>query len=194
MPKPIATWNPARDAWETDQGSFCGHWAAFSGTWPTSGTTRSGTAYALPTSALLTADSGSSSLLPTPEAKLSDSGPDYARAGRDGSGGDDLTTTVFRALLPAATLPTPRVAASRTGYSAATRQDSMSGPSLEQAVEIARGELPREFQTWEELPPSWQPEDYAATDALMVLSGGRTPTRSDDGSNDSDGMLPLPPN
>jgi hypothetical protein len=39
-------------------------------------------------------------LLPTPEAKLSDSGPDYARADRDGSGGDDLTTVVHRSLLP----------------------------------------------------------------------------------------------
>ncbi len=49
-----------------------------------------------------TVGSGSSSLLPTPEAKLSDSGPDYARAGRDGSGGDDLTTTLHRLM------PTPR--------------------------------------------------------------------------------------
>lgn len=39
-------------------------------------------------------------LLPTPEAKLSDSGPDYARSGREGSGGDDLITTVFKTLLP----------------------------------------------------------------------------------------------
>ena len=36
-------------------------------------------------------------LLPTPEAKLANSGPDYARAGRDGSGGDDLITTAARA-------------------------------------------------------------------------------------------------
>jgi hypothetical protein len=43
---------------------------------------------------------GGGDLLPTPEAKLSDSGPDYARAGRAGSGGDDLTTTVHRMLLP----------------------------------------------------------------------------------------------
>ena len=43
---------------------------------------------------------GGGELLPTPEAKLSDSGPDYARAGRPGSGGDDLTTTVHRMLLP----------------------------------------------------------------------------------------------
>lgn len=39
---------------------------------------------------------------PTP--KSSPSGPDYARAGRDGSGGDDLATAVARE-----TFPTPRV-------------------------------------------------------------------------------------
>ncbi|QFP94447.1 DNA methylase [Gordonia phage Keitabear] len=36
-------------------------------------------------------------LLPTPEAKLANSGPDYARADRDGSGGDDLITAAARA-------------------------------------------------------------------------------------------------
>ncbi len=35
-------------------------------------------------------------LLPTPEAKLASSGPDYARAAREGSGGDDLTTTIWK--------------------------------------------------------------------------------------------------
>ncbi|AYR02898.1 DNA methyltransferase [Gordonia phage Geodirt] len=38
-----------------------------------------------------------SALLPTPEAKLANSGPDFARADRDGSGGDDLITTAARA-------------------------------------------------------------------------------------------------
>lgn len=38
-------------------------------------------------------------MLPTPEAKLASSGPDYARMGREGSGGDDLTTAVWK-LLP----------------------------------------------------------------------------------------------
>lgn len=101
MPKPIATWNRARDVWETDQASICGHWAAFSETWPTSGMTHSGAAYELPTSAPLMDDS-ESSLLPTPEAKLATSGPDYARAAREGSGGDDLATATARLL------PTPR--------------------------------------------------------------------------------------
>lgn len=41
-------------------------------------------------------------LLPTPEAKLATSGPDYARVGRAGSGGDNRTTTI-------ALLPTPMV-------------------------------------------------------------------------------------
>lgn len=41
-------------------------------------------------------------LLPTPEAKLASSGPDFARVARDEAGGDDLTTRLFRLL------PTPR--------------------------------------------------------------------------------------
>lgn len=35
-------------------------------------------------------------LLPTPEAKSCTAGPDYARASRPGSGGDDLVTTVCK--------------------------------------------------------------------------------------------------
>ncbi|QFP95564.1 DNA methylase [Mycobacterium phage GaugeLDP] len=38
-------------------------------------------------------------LLPTPEAKSSTAGPDFARANRPGSGGDDLVTTVAKATL-----------------------------------------------------------------------------------------------
>lgn len=40
---------------------------------------------------------GAIALLPTPEAKSSVAGPDYARATRPGSGGDDLVTTVCKA-------------------------------------------------------------------------------------------------
>lgn len=131
MPVPIAEWNPARCVWETGQGQLCGHLAVFSETWPTSGMTRGGVAYELPTWAHHTDDSESSllpspsaadgngggrsnspghqdtlpgtvRLLPTPEAKLSDSGPDYARANQPGSGGDDLITTLHN-LLPTPT-------------------------------------------------------------------------------------------
>ena len=65
MPE-LATWNPERDVWETNQGDLIsGHLAVFSETWPTSGSMRSGSVYALPTSAPATDDSGFS-YLPTP--------------------------------------------------------------------------------------------------------------------------------
>lgn len=146
MPTLVAVWNHVRDVWETSQQALCGHSAVFSETWPSSGMTRNGAAYALPTwvprtdgsaSSLLptpaamnpndgealeswqarrervrkTANNGNGfgtplgiavRLLPTPEAKLATSGPDYARAGREASGGDDLATSLARLL------PTPR--------------------------------------------------------------------------------------
>ena len=85
MPQPIATWNPARDVWETDLGSLlCEHSVVFSETFPTSGMTVAGTAYELPTSAHHTADPASS-LLPTPEANTASNGgsqhPNKRRAG-----------------------------------------------------------------------------------------------------------------
>ena len=69
MPRQIAIWNPARDVWESEPESlFCGHLAVYSETFPTSGTTRGGTAFALPTWAQHTTDSASSSSrsVPTP--------------------------------------------------------------------------------------------------------------------------------
>lgn len=62
----IATWNPARGVWETNQMSLlCEHSVLFSETWPASGMTLNGQAYELPMPTLLTADTGSLSL-PTP--------------------------------------------------------------------------------------------------------------------------------
>ncbi|EFL01373.1 conserved hypothetical protein [Streptomyces sp. SPB78] len=52
-------------------------------------------------------------------------------------------------------LPTPRVAAERTSRGAMKR--SRSAPSLEQAVEISQGLMPRELNDWHEAPPSWHP-------------------------------------
>lgn len=51
MPQPLAIWNSARDAWETPQteGLFCEHSDVYSETFPTSGMTLNGVAYALPT-------------------------------------------------------------------------------------------------------------------------------------------------
>ena len=105
LPRLTATWSPARSAWEREppESLPCEHSALFLATWPTFGMTRSGVASELPTWAPRISDCASSSsrkMLPTPDAKLSASGPDYARATRPGSGGDDLTTTVTKHLLP----------------------------------------------------------------------------------------------
>ena len=188
---------------------------AFSETWPISGTTQAGRAYARPMWAHLTDASASSSppgLLPTPDAYAGARGgsqaPEKRQAGghsvslqdvaehmlptpqardwkgvgpadhrrndpglpaiaetllptpraTDGTkGGPNQRGSSGDLMLPSAVhlLPTHRVSATRTGKSAALRRDSMSGPSLDQALEIARGVLPREFTSWDELPPSW---------------------------------------
>ncbi len=68
-------------------------------------------------------------------------------------------------------MATPRSASARTSRSAATRADSMSGPSLEQCVEIARGDLPREFESWDQLPPSWQSGSLLPTPRTTDTNG-----------------------
>ena len=78
MPRPTAIWNRARGVWETEAVSLCGHSEPYSETWPTSGTTRAGRAYARLTSAPLTDGSASSSqpgLLPTPRAREMEESP-----------------------------------------------------------------------------------------------------------------------
>lgn len=92
-------------------------------------------------------------LLPTPRASDGEKGGPNQR----GSKGDLALPSAVVQLLP-----TPRVAAGRTGRSAIER--SSSSPSLEQAVELANGETPRELENLEKVPPSW--------------SGGSSPRRS----------------
>ena len=248
---------------EAGGGLLCEHLDVFSGTWPTCGMTRAGTAYALPTWAHRTAGIGSSStptlptpratrggsstetvaLLPTPTANVGRNGgaqhPDKRRSGghsvsiqdvaefkllptarastgmggllrphasnttrlgdavgvfllptpraTDGTkGGPGQRGSSGDLMLPSAVhlLPTPSVAdglgghATRSGPRSSelllpgvakafhdgallptpTSQDSVSSgghwtaPSLEQALELAQGELPREFDTWEQVP------------------------------------------
>ena len=135
MPPLIATWNPARGVWETTTGSLlCGHLEPFSQTWPTSGMTRRGVAYELPTSVPLTADTASSSspgLLPTPTTADGKGGP--GNSGRDG--GENLRTVA------AALLPTPSVADALGGHR--MRSGSRSGelllPGVAQQITAWRG-------------------------------------------------------
>lgn len=56
----FAFWNPDTSSWRTCQRSLFGGWMPFSGRWPRSGMTRSGTAYKLPTLARRISATGSS--------------------------------------------------------------------------------------------------------------------------------------
>ena len=139
---------------------------------------------------------GVGTLLPSPRATDGTKGS----PNQHGSSGDLMLPSAVQRLLPTPTtqdgantngpsqmernslplnaavtlLPTPRSATARTGRSAAIRRDSMSGPSLEQAIEVADGVLPREFESWEELPPSWQPEKLLPTPAVNDMGAGKS--------------------
>lgn len=67
----FAEYDHQSSSWRTFQGSLFGGWDEFSGTWPNSGMTRGGRAFVLPTPALPTVESASSSSAstwPTPQA------------------------------------------------------------------------------------------------------------------------------
>lgn len=69
--QPLATWNPRRMLWETDQADlFSAQQEPYSETFATSGMTRSGRLLPLPASAPPTDENEYSSLLPTPGADL----------------------------------------------------------------------------------------------------------------------------
>ena len=64
----FARYDPVTCSWRTSQGSLLPEWETFSGTWPVSGMTRSGTAYRQPSSVPPIYADESSLLLPTPSA------------------------------------------------------------------------------------------------------------------------------
>jgi DNA (cytosine-5)-methyltransferase 1 len=61
-------------------------------------------------------------------------------------------------MLPSAVamLPTPRATRGGSGTETVAVLNHSSHPSLEQAVEISQGEMPRELTSWDEAPGSWQ--------------------------------------
>ncbi|GAA2563957.1 hypothetical protein GCM10010295_62620 [Streptomyces intermedius] len=108
-PVPLATWNPARGVWETPQVSLlCGHSVPYSDPWPTSGTTRSGSCFAPPTSGPHTAASGPSSphgppgtLLKTPTSNIGkNGGSQHPSKRKSGGHGPNLADEVEWLLLP----------------------------------------------------------------------------------------------
>ncbi len=79
-------------------------------------------------------------------------------------------------------LPTPRQAATRSSRKAMVENQQWSAVSLEQALEIAEGILPREFESWEEVP-GWMQE-------LNPSTGASTEQRSESGNTCSDAPPP----
>lgn len=214
MPEPTATWNPARGVWETARVNLlCGHSELYSATWPSSGMTRRGMAYALPTSAPHTGGSESSSspgLLPTPTAS------DRFGAGAHGDGGMDLRTTV-------SLMPTPRAT---DGTKGGPNQRGSSGdlmlPSAVQllptpdanmgnggrvrsAEALARGDHQLNLNDLPRLLPTptcadangsggSTPSDATLTDAVVRTSlGATTNPRFAAGKPSPDGAHPTPP-
>lgn len=179
-------------------------------TLPAWGSMHGGELCELPTPVPLTDGSACSSSLnlPTPDVYGSAYGANTDRV-KTRSAEDRSIRLVDRvaALLPTPTardavlLPTPRAAADRTGRSAAMRQDSMSGPSLAQAVELAQGILPREFTPSDKLPPSWRllPTPTAIQSRNRTSGGSNPDSEHHDGVTSGDwawevtGLAPTPP-
>jgi hypothetical protein len=88
-------------------------------------------------------------LLPTPEAKLAHSGPDYARMGRPDSGGHDLTTTVWMLL------PTPRAT---DGEKGGPNQRGSSGDLMLPSAVMSLGAPPADAPSTSTTPEGSAPE------------------------------------
>lgn len=152
-----------RAAYAQMQESLLSEWS--SPTWPRSAIGGRTTACELPTWARLTdaTDGSASPLLPTPSATESTPTDEYVEEFREAIDPEDphhrlwlpgrkwmAQRTLSRTA--AALLPTPRVTAERSSRKAMVQNQQWSAPSLAQAVEIAQGILPREFDSWDEVP------------------------------------------
>lgn len=85
-------------------------------------------------------------LWPTPKA--SPSGPAYARAGREESGGDDLATAVARDLLPTPTTGDAKSTRNKTALPTWDRTGAHAGTTLTDAVVPPDGQLNPGFVEW----------------------------------------------
>jgi hypothetical protein len=173
---PFAHYDQASSSWRTSQLSLLEVSTSSSPIFTKAGSMRNGRLYERPTLVQRTDDSGCSSLrLPTPTSRdwkgenqrrdtsclpgavkmlptpvVTDSfGARNRTSGRtnpDSKHHDGVTLSDFIRLLP-----TPRSATNRSSRQALTMDGHWSAPSLEQALEIAAGTLPREYQSWDEV-------------------------------------------
>ena len=176
MSEPIATWNPARGAWETSAlNLLCGHLAPFSQTWPRSGSMRNGRCFQRPEWVPATSAGVSSSspgLLPTPQAhdRAGAKTPGQMAAMRErGAGVHNLNETVANDLLP-----TPRASANENRQTKRTPSQEAGDHGLCLAAEVL------------ELLPH-QPESLLPTPSAADGGGGHLSR-----SGDRSGELLLP--
>lgn len=172
MPQPIATWNPARGVWEVpnSESLICGHSELFSETWPTSGMTRGGSAYELPTSAPRT-DGSESSLLP--------------RMATPGPSGDENSTGT-EALLRT---PTAQLAVNGGSQHPEKRKAGGHGPTL--ADEIEHLLLPTPTSR-DGKGPNQRGDDTCLHGALLPTPRATDGTKGGPNQRGSSGDLMLP--
>ena len=179
MPQPLAIWNSARDVWETPQtgGLFCEHLDVYSETFPTSGMTANGAAYALPTWEPPTDDSGYSSLLPT----VTTSETTGAGSGPNKTGGPNLRTAVTL-------LPSPRASEGEKGG------PNMRGSKGDLMLSSAAVRIFQTPSVADALGGHGRRGGKRSSELLLngqvkELYGANTSRRSDAGNLDSDGQL-----
>lgn len=127
---------------------------------------------------------GNLRLMPTPEAKLATSGPDYARAGRDGSGGHDLTTAMHLVTFPTPTAMNPNANEDLDQWQARrerVKAEKKNGNGFGMPLGIA-------VRT---LPTPWATRGGSSTETVERLTGAPTPTPSTGGSPSPAQPLPL---
>lgn len=204
--RPLATWNPERDCWETGVEDIFGHSDVYSETWPTSGMTRNGVAYALPTWAPHTTASASSSSPPaktfrTPAAAEAEGGPrDRNRPGATMRLSDQVREEMEDGNLRVLKTPTSQLAVNGGSQHPEKRKAGGHGPTLADEVEhllptpVAQpsGNTPEEHLR--KKPGRTRVTDLAIlTENGLLPTGGRTLPPSTDGSPSwEDVPLPLP--
>ena len=136
MSEPIATWNPARGAWETPVlNLLCGHLEPFSQTWPKSGSMRNGRVFPRPVPGpAISAGASLSSpgLLPTPV--VADS-----RNTRNATAGRSPGSTVHSGMTlcdAVQLLPTPRASANENRQTKRTPSQEAGDHGLCLAAEV----------------------------------------------------------
>jgi hypothetical protein len=87
-------------------------------------------------------------LLPTPVVTDAKGTRNATSGRRDGSQHHTGTTLTDAVSL----MPTPRAGTARSSRRAMTDIQQWTAPSLEQAIELSQGVLPREFDSWDEVP------------------------------------------